>query len=203
MSFTDIIKTAGTVQRYVGQFRNLANNILGQFLYFDAVAVYDQTFRQIFVTARPLKASVNPPSKLMQHPIENGSVITDFRVLLPIEIELSMLLTGDEYASMYQQIYNTYLRGDLLIVTTKVGMFVNMIIAAMPSDETPEMFDVLPMAIRLQQVQIIRTQYQALPPADVAAPADTSTVKSGEQQPKQTGSILYNGVDALKKWWAN
>jgi hypothetical protein len=201
MSVTNIAKTVGNVQGVVGEIRNAGSFVASYFAY-DVTGVFDENFLQVFKTARPVKANISVASKLMDHPIEDGSIVTDFRILLPEAVELNMILLGDEYAAIYRQIKQSYTRGDLLTITTKVAVFYNMMIETMPHDENPEMADAIPLSLRLRYVQIIKTQYQSLPPAVVAKPKqDVSTVKQGAQQPQN--SLAYDGVQAIKKFFGN
>lgn len=185
-----ILNLVGNVQGDIGAVRNIASSILSYFGV-DVVGVFDNdTFDQLFSTARPMKANVTRQQKIMDHPIELGSLVSDFAIILPVEIELSMLLTGSEYEAMYQEIKLYWSTQTLVSVQTKADTFSNMLIQAMPHEETPEMFDVIPLALKLREVQMVTVQYQALPPPAVAAPTDASTVQRGAQQPQT--SILYD-----------
>lgn len=200
MSFINIAQQVGNIQADI----SIVSQAFAQFdalFALDVVAVLDSDFNQLFDLARPMKANINPQSKLMMHPIEDGSLITDFRIILPLEIELGMLITGDEYRSVYQQIKTSFLNADSLIVQTRADTYFNMVIEAMPHDESVDQFDVLPIALKLKEAILIQVQYQALPPEAVATPADQSTVKRGAQQPQN--SIAYDGLQAVKKWFGN
>jgi len=190
MSFTDIVRTAGNVQGTIGAVQNFAESILSMFGV-DEVAIFDpNTFQQIFETARPLKANVDRQLKLMDHPLENGAVVSDFAIVMPVSIEMAMIVGGDEYQSVYQQIKAFWLARQPVTVQTKADVFQNMLIQGIPHEETPDMMDVLPIAFKLREIQVITVQYQALPPQAVQASADQSTVNRGAQQPQT--SILYD-----------
>lgn len=156
----------------------------------DVVGVYDSNFNQLFNLARPIKANVNRPARLMDQPIEDGSITTDFRIILPIEIEMSMIVQSYEQSGTYAQIAAAFLSTQLLIVQTKMGVFPNMAIEAMPHDESPEMYTAVPLSLKMREVLIISVQYQALPPEAVATPSDQSTVQRGDQTPQS--SVAYS-----------
>jgi hypothetical protein len=184
-----ILNLVSNVQGTIGGAKNLVNSLLS-FFGVDVVGVFDNdTFEQLFITARPMKANVTRQQKIMDHPIESGAIVSDFAIILPVEIELSMLLTGQQYTAMYQEISTYFNTQQLVSIQTKATVFPNMMIQAMPHEETPEMFDVLPLALKFREVQMVTVQYQALPPTAVQTPTDTSTVQRGTQQPQQ--SILY------------
>lgn len=164
----------------------------------DVVAVFDANFTQVFALARPIKATVNEQQKVMEHPVEDGTVITDHKVIQPIEIELSMLLTSQNYRSVYQQIKQLYLKGTLLTVQTKAASYANMLIYNIPHDEDPTMYNSLAVGIKLRQVQFVTATFGTLPPKKVKKKTQASTVSRGEVQPKPvTDSAI---IEAGKKF---
>lgn len=166
----------------------------------DVVGVFDSGFNQVFPEARPIKATVKETARGMEHPVEDGSTITDHRVIDPVEIELTTLLVGDEYPDTYGRIKSLFKGIELLTVQTKTGSYENMMIVEMPHDETADVYDGIPMALKLREVQLVTAQFQALPPAAVQTKRHASTVKRGEQSGKpeptdgngeKKSSILY------------
>jgi hypothetical protein len=160
----------------------------------DAVAVFDQDFNQVFQNARPIKATYNRTKKLCEHPVEDGTVITDHQVIQPPEIQLSLILGAADYRSVYQQIKQLYTDGTLLTVQGRTDTFTDLVITDMPHDEEPDLFDVVAVAVKLRNVQFVTAQFGTLPASKVANPADASTVQKGEQQTTdngQNGSLLY------------
>jgi len=165
----------------------------------DVVAVYTSSYQQVFSTARPIKASVQQDSKPMEHPVETGAVITDNRIILPIEIELSMVLPQGAYRPVYNQILQLFTAGTLLNVQTRTATYLNMLIQRIPHEETADMFDAIPLVIRLKEVQFISTQSQALPAVSVKNPVNQSTVNTGAQQPGTAFPVpppVVNGTGA-------
>lgn len=189
MSFTNIVQQAGNVQGIIGAVTNFTDSILSLFGV-DVVGIYDNdTFDQLFNDARPMKANITRSRKVMEHPIESGSLVQDFAITMPVEIELSLILTTDEYQAVYQQIKGYFLTGTQVSIQTKADVFPDMLIQAMPHEESAEMFDVIPLALKLRQIQQVTVQYQALTQSNVVNTADQSTVNTGTQQPQQ--SALY------------
>lgn len=190
MSFIDIAKTAGNVQGIVGGATQFVESILSLFGV-DIVGVFDmESYEQIFSRARPVKANVIRAQKIMDHPLETGAVVSDFAVVMPVSIELSLVIASADYQSVYQSIKTYFETQTLVSLHTKADVFPNMLIEAMPHEESADMFDAIPLALRLRQVQLVTVQYQTLPPAAVETPTDQSTVNRGQQQPKS--SVLYD-----------
>lgn len=163
----------------------------------DVVGIYDQTFTQVFDLARPIKATVKEDSKLMEHPVETGATITDFSIILPVEIELSIIAVGiSEYRETYGKIKQAFLSRTLFSVQTWTGLYQNQIIQSLPHEEDPALSDAITIALKLKEVQIVEAQYLALPARKVRNPANASTVDKGQQQPTtastaRSSSVLY------------
>jgi hypothetical protein len=158
----------------------------------DVVCVLNEALAQVFERARPIKASVMTESKAMEHPLETGASIVDHRVIMATAIELSMVLSSDDYPSVYNQIKDLFLRGELLTVQTRVGSYPSMFIEKIPHEETPDMLDGAMLALSLREAQFVTPQFSTL---KVATPRDSNTTPRGEQQPQATppqrgGSIL-------------
>lgn len=149
----------------------------------DVVAILDSNYGQLFAKARAIKATIIRDSKAMEHPLETGSTITDHRIILPTKIELSMLLTSEDYSSVYQQIRDCFISGELLIVQTRADSFTSMIIEKMPHDETPELYDGIALALSLKEAFFVQPQFSSV---KVARPKDSNTVKQGQKQPVET-----------------
>jgi hypothetical protein len=154
---------------------------------YDVVAIVDpDSGTQLFTAAESMKANVSPTSRLMDHPLEDGSPVTDYRIIEPITIELGLLFSALNLDSTYGDISDAFADGTFLTVRTNADTFDNMVIQGMPHDETPDMFGMIAMSIRLREVNLITVQYQALPANQVANPTDQSTVDSGETQPQSS-----------------
>ena len=148
----------------------------------DLVGVFNQSFTQVFEKARPLKATIKEEAKVFEHPIETGATITDFRIIQPIEIEISLMLNSEDYKSVYQQIRQLFLNGELLVVQTKAGVYDNQLIQAMPHEEDPAQYDAITLGLKLKQAQFVTPQFATLPRRQVRNKSNSSTVARGEQQ---------------------
>lgn len=151
----------------------------------DVVGVFDSNFRQVFPEARTLKATVKEEAKVMEHPLEDGSSIVDHKIILPIEVDLSVIIQSADFRSVYDQIKRYYLGAELLSVQTRTGVYNSMVIQSMPHDESPDMLDTVAIALKLKEVKLVTAQFGTLPPRKVAKPESSSTVKRGEQQPQE------------------
>lgn len=154
----------------------------------DVVGVFDDDFKQLFVMARPMRALIRDQSKLMVHPIETGGVIADHRVFEPIGIILEMILDPEEYKDTYQQIKSAYQSNSKLTVQCRVDSYSDMVILAMPHDESAEILDTVAVGLKLEQAIFVDPQYQQLPPSKVKKSSNSSTAKTGQKQPKDASA---------------
>lgn len=144
----------------------------------DVVAIFDSQGNQLIEDARPIKVSVIPSSKMMEHPLEDGSSVVDHRVIQPTMIEVTCVATQDSY----QRIKEISRQNDTVIAQTNAGVFESMAVESYAHDETSDVFDKLIVQIKLREVIFVKTQFQALPPRAVKKPRNASTVKNGSKR---------------------
>ena len=84
----------------------------------DVVGVYDVNFNQVFPDGRPIKATVKEEATFFKHPLENSASRTDHIIFNPVEVSLSVILTGYQYRNVYQQIKQIFRAQTELIVQT-------------------------------------------------------------------------------------
>lgn len=160
----------------------------------DRVAVLDEAFNQVFPFARPLSVRVNERSQLMDHTTETGQVITDYSIILPIEIDLSVIVEAENYRDTYEQIRTLYTTKQLLTVQTNTANYPDMVIADMPHEERTEIYDALPIALHFRQIQLVPDP-STYDPAD---PASADTQSLGQQNGYTiTGVQTINGTETI------
>ena len=160
----------------------------------DYVAIFDQNFTQLFQQARAIKAVIKEQAKVMEHPVESGAIITDHRIILPVEIEISLILSSADYQSVYKAIRQYYLNATLLVIQTRAGIYENQLISALPHEEDPTMFDALAIALSLKQVQFVQAQFGVVP----KAPANNARINRGVQRPKPITEDSTIAQDAFR-----
>jgi len=162
----------------------------------DYVGIFDEDGFQIFREARPLKVRVNQEARVMQHPVENGTVVTDHRVLQPIEIELSLIAPSEEYRTVYENIRQYYLNATLLFIHTRTGIYANQLISSMPHEEDPSLYDAITIALKTREVQFVEPVFTQIP----QNPSNQNTIKRGTQQGKapeaKKSSAVLQGFNA-------
>lgn len=159
----------------------------------DYVAIFTQDYTQLFREARAIKGVVKEQSKLMDHPVESGATTTDHRVILPVEIDLSLIIASEDYVNVYKQIRQYYLNATLLVVQMRSGIYENQLIASLPHEEDPAMYNALAIALSLKQVQFVTPQYGVAPKRTTNA----TTVDRGVQQAKPATTTQYTLAQSL------
>lgn len=162
----------------------------------DYVAIFDQNFNQLFTDAKAIKAVVKEQAKVMEHPVETGAIITDHRIILPVEIDLSLILASEDYQDVYKAIRQYYYQATLLIVQTRSGIYENQLISALPHEEDPSMYNALTIALSLRQVLFVTAEYGVVP----RYPSDSTTVSRGTQL--GTPANVANTTTALSAYRA-
>ena len=155
----------------------------------DVVAIMDaESGRQVFIGARPIKATVAESAKLMTHPLEDGSNIVDHRILLPVGLSMPVILRSDDYRETYQEIRRLFRQSVRLTVQTKTDTYTNLYLQDIPHEEDPALFDTVTMILQFIETLIAQVQILALPPNAVANTADTSTSDRGQQTTTDAGN---------------
>lgn len=170
-------------------------NILESILPFfggKTVFVTMQDGTEVFPQAKILKAAISPESRPMEHPVESGATITDHRIILPTEIELSLVLSTENYRDIYKQIATLYAQGTILTVQCRAGTFTNQLIQSIPHTEDAEQYNAIIMSLKLKQVLIAITPSTSTVSPGVNANAREAKVIA-PTQPQNT-SVVDRGT---------
>lgn len=150
----------------------------------DIVKILNQgTMQQLFIEARPMKATVRETSKGLRYPIETGAILTDSIIVQPTEIRMDLFIPSSGYATVYPQLRTARLNGTLLAIQTRTGIYKNMFIEEMPHDENSDMMDAIMMQIKFTEaLQVGASQNGATTLLDdfsPASPASEDTINKG------------------------
>lgn len=157
----------------------------------DIVGIFDNTtFVKVFSNSQPMRGDIIETSKVMQHPVETGVTISDHHIINPIRINIQMMVSSAFYAQDYQQMRTAFINATNLTVQTKTGVYGNMIIAEMPHQENPDIFDSIVISLNFQEVLFVApvTVSPAPAPANYAPadPVNSNTVQTGQQNTTTT-----------------
>ena len=125
-----------------------------------------------------MNADVKVESKITTHPVESGVVVSDHKIINPIEISMRIVMPVYLYESVIKQLKDFYNRSEKLVVLTKDGVYKNMIVEKLPHTETPENYDRLVFDIGFKEVLIVDPKAQNAP----ANSDNSDTVNTGSKQ---------------------
>lgn len=152
----------------------------------DLVAILDNdSLEPIFTASFPMRVSIDRNKTVTQYQVEDGTTRNDHVVENPISASVDLMLTEDK-RSEYIALEQAFQENRLVIVQTKVSSFMNMLIDYMPHDESNALGENILVSIKLIEWREITPSYGDLPPKKVQNKNQTSTVKSGTQQPNQS-----------------
>ena len=166
----------------------------------DVMGFWDKDYRQVFERSRPMNCRVMESSKNFEHPIETGAVIIDHRIIMPVQIEVSLVMDGAFYYDQYLKIKKAFLNADLFYVHTRTGIYDNMMIVDMPHEENPAQFDTISVGIKLTEVQFVEAQFLPLPPQKVKTATNQSTKDKGISNAKTVEAPKVRQSQA-SKWF--
>jgi hypothetical protein len=206
---TSVLNPAGILRGQAVMALNLATTrLLGE-----TVTIVDAgTFLPVFYGAEPMRVSVRPSSRVMKHPVETGAVIADHHIIEPREFEVSLVIPATFYISVYQQIVTAYDSASLLILKTNADVYENLIVSAMPHEESPETNGVLVMGLRLTEVLYApqaakytqNGQNLTTVPSNYAPsnPVNSNTISRGQctlEDPLGTGTTTVRSFKPISK----
>jgi hypothetical protein len=171
----------------------------------DVVGIFDNsTFVQLFQNSRPIRAEVLETSKVMQHPVETGVMLSDHHIINPIRINLQLIVNSQFYATDYQQIRTAFFNATNLNVQTKTTVYPNMIIAEMPHQETPDGFDIIVIHLNFQEVIFITPIAVSPSPAPAnyspTNQTDTNTQQWGQQSTATNITLTPAQIDSINSY---
>jgi len=162
---------------------------------------------QLFINARPMKATIRETSKVMEHPAEIGITLTDHHIINPVEIDIPLIVSSEFYAATFSQIRQNFIGATPLAVKTRVGVYSDMIIADMPHEEDSDKFDVITINLHLKQVIYAVPGNGTIPGGTVTnyqplAADNSNTQASGLQQASTLGTQLLTSAGSISTYAA-
>ena len=158
-----------------------------------------------------MSCKVDEPSKLCEHPVESGTVITDHKVIEPKRCTVTIAMPAYFQQLVIEELTDYYAKSTPLSVHDVGGIYTNMIIVNKPHETVAKTADRLIFTVEMKQIIVVSSQYVKLDKSKVKFPKDASTANKGVKQPKTDTSILKDiansGVfkktkDAISSWWS-
>ena len=142
-----------------------------------------------------LDGKVSISSDIAEHPIEDGSVITDAAIIKPITAEVRIVMPTALYTRVYQQIYDYYVKKQKIMLKTKFGMIKNMVIAEMPFELKMEEIDRPVITLSLREIIEVSPEnvLREFSANMVANPDDSDTSDNGRRVANAVENVLLGG----------
>lgn len=142
-----------------------------------------------------LDGKVSISSDIAEHPIEDGSVITDAAIIKPIIAEVRIVMPTALYTRVYQQIYDYYVKKQKIMLKTKFGMIKNMVIAEMPFELKMEEIDRPVITLSLREIIEVSPEnvLREFSADMVANPDDSDTSDNGRRVANAVENVLLGG----------
>ena len=141
-------------------------------------------------------ADVKESSRVMEHPLENGAVVADHQVQMPVEIRLQIVMPYYLYDDIVEDLRKLKETGQLVSVHTKGGVYTDMVFVDIPHREAVDNVSRLSFDCTLRQAMQVQGQTSQLTEKDVVHVSDASTVKGGLKQGKEK-SLLAEGIQTV------
>lgn len=130
------------------------------------------------------------PSKLCEHPIEDGSVITDHKILEPRRGTLTIAMPAYLQDIVIKELREYHKKSTPLSVHDVADIYNNMIITNIPHTTDVKTAERLVFTVDMKEVVVVEPQYVKLDLNKVKKAKNASTVKKGIKQAKEKTSIL-------------
>lgn len=142
-------------------------------------------------------ADVKEPSRVMEHPLENGAVVADHQVQMPVEIRLQIVMPYYRYDDIVDELRRLKQTGQLVCVHTKGGVYPNMVFADIPHREAAENVSRLSFDCTLREALLVEGQSSQLAEKDVLHVSNASTVNGGQKKGKEESVLYKNALTPL------
>lgn len=161
-----------------------------------AVSVYENN-QEILTDVILQDAEAADDAQTMDHPLENGALVTDHIVFNPNKVTLRCWMPNTPFLfdRALREIQNLYRQSREVTIKIRSDVFEPMIMIGKPVKVGADNLDHVVYELSFKQILKAVSQYVPMPAAQVKHKQDASTVSSGEKQP-QSSSLLLKGFRA-------
>lgn len=160
-------------------------------------ALFDEDGNQIFETIGILSLSVGQTSVFAEHTLEDGTVVSDNKIILQGRVNGQVVLDSADYVEVYKKLKDAYINTVRFTVQTRVDSYDNMYLESLPYEESSKISGTIAMAISFVEQQFVEVKTGTLPPAKVKAPQNADTVDSGTKLPQSNQTTLQKISSSL------
>lgn len=106
-----------------------------------------------------------PRARVIEHPVEDGSVIHDNKVIEPLKVRVRGYVEKHWFDDVSKQLSKLlYWRGSDYTwhITTRFTRYDNLVLTAMPHHETPDKLDVTEFSLELTQLMLAKSKSESV-----------------------------------------
>lgn len=157
------------------------------------IAIYEQSEnQQILTEVQFIDGSAQIDKKLMEHPKEDGTLITDHAIDDPTQITLQALLSDDDSTSL-NVIQDLYDNLTPVIIKLKNELHTNLVMSSRPMKADSTHYNKTVYNLTFKEVQEAVTLYVKMTIPQVKQKKAASKVNTGHKQPQPSiWRILVN-----------
>lgn len=149
------------------------------------VAILDENGNQIFATIGLLSLSAKPSNKYAEHPLEDGTIISDHKIVQQQRVNVKAVLNPEDYVDVYKQLKKADENNTAFTIQTRVDTITNMYLESYPRDESAKVYGTIALTISFIEQNFVAVETEALPKSEVSNPSNSDTSKSGDKLPKK------------------
>lgn len=171
-----------------------------------SVALFENN-SEILTDCILMEVDATDDAKTMDHPIEDGAVVTDHIVFNPKQVTLRCVLpeTSIGYERALREIKILYEQSREVTVKIRSDVYSSLIMTGKPVRVAAETLDRITYELSFKQIITAVSQYVPMPVSIVKHKQDASTISSGEKQPQKSstslrdfGKILVRGITGVR-----
>ena len=165
------------------------------------IALYDEHGGEILADSTIISCTVNDTSRLMEHPIESGATVADYKVFNPVTASIIVALPEYGFEGQFAEIYSVYKNSEYVILQTKTNVYKNLQVLSIPHEANIKNVSRPTITIQLKEALTVEAQFTQ--EKQLKNKANTKTKDEGHVQTeeKQSSSILKDLKDKVSSWF--
>lgn len=166
-----------------------------------SVALFENN-SEILTDCILMEVDATDDAKTMDHPIEDGAVVTDHIVFNPKQVTLRCVLpeTSIGYERALREIKILYEQSREVTVKIRSDVYSSLIMTGKPVRVAAETLERITYELSFKQIITAVSQYVPMPVSIVKHKQDASTISSGEKQPQKSGTLLLSAAKGIVNW---
>lgn len=125
-----------------------------------------------------MKFSTKRGSTLCDHPIEDGSLVTDHKIILPREFTLTVAMPEFGGADIIATLERYFEDSEKIMVECATGIYPNMILTDIPTSITPNNLSRPLYDLSFREILIVGAQMMSAVNFNTSSPEDSNTEKA-------------------------